>query len=182
MRQRGLVSFSLNSQSLPSYLISPEILREVAQPMPSISSLYSVWWPGPHMDTAWPQFRHHTSTQELHTGAEKGAFVLGGICQSGRNTFLRRLPMWHHVFLPNQPLTEERGLTLLDRPELCRALLAKGRMVIHLVDGLLHRRTFGSPEPCPRKMHSTLPLCQTRALCALLRCLVQFHTTTTYTH
>lgn len=53
--RRGCGISLLVSESLPSYLRSPEILREVAYPLPAVSSLCSAWWASPQMCVTWPQ-------------------------------------------------------------------------------------------------------------------------------
>lgn len=73
-------------------------------------------------------------------------------------------PIFHHMPLPKLATSKENTLPDVDQQPPFGALLAKGKMIIHLVDWPTCCRTCGSLGPCPRKIMAPPPSpCQTGA-------------------
>lgn len=66
-------------------------------------------------------------------------------------------PIFHHMPLPKLATSKENTLPDVDQQPPFRALLAKGKMIIHLVDWPTCCRTCGSLGPCPRKIMAPHP-------------------------
>lgn len=86
--------------------------KEVAYPLPAVSSLCLAWLPGPDMGAAWPQFRRHTSAATYRH--RKGGLCPWRYLQVREEHSSQETPHVALHALPNQLLTRRRvGLSFL---------------------------------------------------------------------